>query len=84
MRIIKGKGVVPEIAIGRFFMMDKKDIGDELSEQTEKVSDKTAELERFHSAVQTASDEFEKLSEIARERAGESEAEIFETHRLMP
>ena len=83
MRIIKGKGVVPEIAIGRFFMMDKKDIGDELSEQTEKVSDKTAELERFHSAVQTASDEFEKLSEIARERAGESEAEIFETHRLM-
>ena len=83
MRIIKGKGVVPEIAIGRFFMIDKKDTSDDFSGYTEIASDVETELRHFRSAVQTASDEFEKLAVIARKRAGESEAEIFETHRLM-
>lgn len=83
MRIIKGKGVVPEIAIGRFFMMDKKDSVKESHIPSEHSDDKEAELERFRLAVKTASEEFEKLAEIARERAGHSEAEIFETHRLM-
>jgi len=83
MRIIKGKGVVPEIAVGRFFLIDKRDDSMPDREVTHIIKDKDAELEQFRNAVKTASEEFEKLARIASERAGEDEAEIFETHRLM-
>ncbi len=83
MRIIKGKGVVPEIAVGRFFMLDKKDAGAVSWDHSHTATDVSAELSRFRAATDTAAAEFENLCRIAKDRAGEAEAEIFETHRLM-
>ncbi len=83
MRIIKGKGVVPEIAIGRFFMFDKREYFREEQSVPDTVSDIPAETERFRNAVKTASAEFDRLAIIAAKRAGTAEAEIFETQKLM-
>jgi len=83
MRIIKGKGVVPEIAVGRFFMLDKKDAGAGITPSQSCTADISAELELFRTAANTAAKEFESLAIIAKDRAGDAEAEIFETHRLM-
>lgn len=83
MRIIKGKGVVPEIAVGRFFMMDKGDSFDPSPLPRERITDTASECERFRSAVNAAAEEFDRLAKIAAKRAGDAEAEIFETHRLM-
>lgn len=83
MHIIKGKGVVPEIAVGRFFMLDKRDSATLGGDMPAGAADSLSELSRFRGATDTAAAEFEKLCRIARERAGEAEAEIFETHRLM-
>lgn len=83
MRIIKGKGIVPEIAVGRFFMMDKGDMFESSPQPRESVTDTESERKRFREAVDGAASEFERLANIAAERAGRSEAEIFETHRLM-
>lgn len=83
MRVIKGKGIVPEIAVGRFFMLDKKDSADSADRHSAKITDVSSELARLRKAAGTAAEEFGNLAIIARERAGEGEAEIFETHRLM-
>ncbi len=83
MRIIKGKGVVPEIAVGKFFMLDRKSRRTAVGERSESADGLIGEAERLKTAVCRASDELSELSELARERVGLSEAEIFETQRLM-
>lgn len=83
MHIIKGKGVVPEIAIGRFFMLDKGNTSPFSGNIPDMTDDISGERNKLREAASAAAAEFENLANIARERAGDSEAEIFETHRLM-
>lgn len=83
MRIIKGKGVVPEIAVGRFFMLDGRDRSAIGKKSKEKANASAAEAERLGAAINGASDELSRLAELARERVGSAEAEIFEAQRLM-
>jgi len=82
MRIIKGRGIVPEITVGRFCLLDKN--GEKASEKGYVPRNSPEEeLVRFNDAVSAAEERFTHLAKEARIRAGESEADIFETHRLM-
>ncbi len=76
---LNGKGVYGGIAIGRlsFFHRSYEEIS------RKKVTDKEAELARFHSAVRMAKDELDKLYKKTLCEVDEESAAIFEIHSMM-
>lgn len=74
-----GKGVFGGVAIGRIHVHKKN----ENSVKRYKVENTAAEYKRFQAACDTADGELESLYEKSRTEIGESNAAIFEIHRMM-
>jgi len=79
MHSFHGKSVFGGIAIGKVHVHQKGS----RPVKREKVSDVTAELGRFREAQKRSVAQLEKLYEEALRKIGESEAAIFEVHRMM-
>lgn len=79
MLTIKGTAVCKGIATGRIFYFEKVDI--EIPEQV--ITDAEGEWNRLENALALADMHLESLYNKALETVGESEAEIFDMHRLM-
>lgn len=79
MEIFEGKSIYEDIAIGRIWHYQKK----ELPVTKQHREDCTAEMLRFDRARQTADAQLRSLHERALQRVGEADAQIFEMHMLM-
>ena len=79
MQTFAGKGVFGGIAIGRIHVHKKN----EQSVKRYKIEDKEAEAARFHKACGDTDKELEALYDSAVREIGESNATIFEIHRMM-
>lgn len=76
---LTGKGVYGGIAIGRISFFHRRD----LPIRRRSVSDTESELKRFEHAKEQAAAELRELYEKAKRDIGESEAQIFDIHRMM-
>ncbi len=74
-----GKGVMRGIAIGRVYLYQKADI--QVTDQ--KISDPTAEKERFLAAVEQAKAQLTRLYGEALANVGEDHAAIFDVHKML-
>lgn len=79
MQTFAGKGVFGGIAIGRIHVHKKN----EQCVKRYKIEDKEAEVTRFHKACDDTDKELEALYDGAVREIGESNAAIFEIHRMM-
>ena len=77
--IITGIGVSPGIGIGQAYIVHKR--APDVERRTS--SDPAHERERLARALAEADQQIASLAEGIRQRAGESEAAIFEAHRMM-
>ena len=80
-RVVEGVGVAPGIAIGTAMVF----AGESFRAQRRRVDgdDAEEELARFERAVQRAERELNKIATFAREKLGESSAEIFHAQTLI-
>lgn len=74
-----GKTVYNGSAIGKLLYLERR----EQIVKREHVEDKEKELLRFEAACREAGEQLRLLYEEALKKVGESQAEIFETHRMM-
>ena len=79
MEICHGKSVFGGIAIGKICVFSKQ----EKQIKRVKIEDSTSELERYAKATQTAVGQLQGLYEKAIKEVGETNAAIFEMHRMM-
>lgn len=79
MRIIEGKGTSGGVVMGKIKLIRKRS-GVPAQEKTGSPAE---EARRFTDAVQAVGEELDKLYESALSRVGESEAAIFEIHKMM-
>ena len=79
MQAVKGKSILPGIAIGRLHIYKKDE--DEIRE--EKTDDTEGEVKRFESARREAVSAQRKLYKKALEESGEDTADIFLVHRMI-
>lgn len=79
MEICHGKSVFGGIAIGKICVFSKQ----EKQIKRVKIEDSTSELERYAKATQTAVGQLQGLYEKALKEVGETNAAIFEMHRMM-
>jgi len=87
-RVIPGVGVAPGIAIGPAFLYAREDSGGEGADddpERRAISPEEAEEEvkRFERAVTRSESDLKKITSIAREKIGESSADIFQAQMLM-
>ena len=80
-RVVEGVGVAPGIAIGTAMVF----AGESFRAQERQVDGAEAdeELARFERAIQRAERELNKIATFAREKLGESSAEIFQAQTLI-
>ena len=76
---LQGKGVFGGIAIGKisFFTREERKI------KRIRIEDTKNEIERYTAAKDAAGEELGKIYEKALQEVGESNAQIFEIHRMM-
>ncbi len=74
-----GKPICQGIAIGRIKIHCKED----RQVQLQKIEDVQSEIDRYHLAMQTATEELQLLYEKAIKDVGKLNAEIFEVHAMM-
>ncbi len=79
--ILEGKGVAPGIAIGPVFLYARG--GMTVEHRRLDPDEVEREVERFERAVERAERDLEKIITVARERLGETSAQIFDAQRLM-
>lgn len=79
MRIIEGKGTAGGVVMGKLRLIKKR--GEEMREGDKGSPEE--EERRFADAVKTVGEELDGLYESALSRVGESEAAIFEIHKMM-
>lgn len=79
MEVFRGKGVCSGIAMGKLFVLSKKNPVFE----EQQVTDIDAELERYESAKERAAEELSDLQGRALAGVGEAQAAIFEAHRMI-
>lgn len=79
MRSYSGKSVMQGIAIGKLYVIEKK----ESSWKKESITDAEAEMKRFVTAREKALQQLDALYQEALERVGEENAMIFDVHKLM-
>lgn len=75
----QGKSIFNKIAIGKIFYFEK----DVSTVKREKVEDIEGELVRYQQAIEQAMKQLDGLYEKAKTEVGETEAEIFEVHKMM-
>ena len=78
MKVLKGKGVSAKIAFGKLIFAEKKQNIKRL-----RVKDTEAEIKKYKNAVLVAIDEIQALYEKAVIEVGETNAEIFNMHKVM-
>lgn len=76
---VTGQTASDGIAIGKIYVYG----GSRVRVDDHKVKDTDDELKRFYSARDKAVDELGKLGEIAKDKVGEKDAEIFEMHQML-
>lgn len=74
-----GKSILKKIAVGKIFYYEKK----QATVKREKIEDIEAEIARFTHAKEEAIVQLEQLYEKARAEVGETEAAVFEVHKMM-
>ena len=74
-----GKSILPKMVIGKVFYYEKQ----ETVVKRKKSEDAECEIERFEKASTQARRQLESLYEKARTEVGETEAEVFEVHKMM-
>lgn len=79
MTTLKGKSVSQGYAIGKAYCYDRQK--PEISKKN--IKDTVSEIERFEAARSRACEELDSLYEKAKNNMEDSEAEIFEIHRMM-
>ena len=79
MLTVSGKGVYGAVAVGNISIFKKK----ELFIKREHVEDTEAEKKRFFAAKEKSLKELEEIYEKALKEVGESNAQIFEVHKIM-
>ena len=79
MQVYHGKGVCGGIAMGRVLVYGKKKI----QADPEKVKDPEAEVRRYREATDIALVQLSGLYEKALQEVGETNAAIFEIHRMI-
>jgi len=79
MEIHDGKSVMQGIAIGKLFVLEKK----ESSWTKTSIADADAEMERFQAASAKAMEELDVLYNDALAQVGEEHAMIFDVHKMM-
>lgn len=79
MKILKGKSVFAGIAIGKIFILKKRDV----RVTCRHVLDPEEEIRRVEAAKEKAVAQLSDLSQRTREEAGQAEADIFEVHQMM-
>ncbi len=79
MTTYSGKGVYGAIATGKISVFKRQDI----KVKREKIEDVAAEIERLEAAKAEADSQLEEIYEKALKEVGETNAQIFEIHRMM-
>ena len=79
MKILKGKGACGAVAIGKVSLYRRK----ETVVKRESVSDTSREIKRFHAAREKAIRQLSELYDVSVAEIGETNARIFEIHRMM-
>lgn len=79
MTTFQGKGVYGAIAVGKISVLKRQDI----QVKREKIEDPAAELKRLEAAKTQALSQLRELYEKALREVGETNAQIFEIHRMM-
>jgi len=79
MLTVSGKGVYGAVAVGNISIFKKE----ELFVKREHVEDTEAEKKRFFAAKEKSLKELEEIYEKALKEVGESNAQIFEVHKIM-
>ena len=79
MTIYKGKGICGGVAVGRIMVFHRGN----LRVKRTRVRQPSAEITRFETAKAKAISELEKIFEKALKEVGETNAQIFEIHRMM-
>lgn len=79
MRVMQGKGVSGGIAFGTVKFYDR----DELGTDRQRIDNPDDEIRRFKTAKQTAISQLDLLYERALREVGESNAQIFDVHRML-
>lgn len=79
MQVYQGKSVFSGIAIGKISVYQKG----EQSVRRRKVEDTTAEITRYHEAVDEAIVQLGELYQKALKEIGEANAAVFEVHQMM-
>jgi len=79
MLTVSGKGVYGAVAVGNISIFKKE----ELFVKREHIEDTEAEKERFFAAKEKSLKELEEIYEKALKEVGESNAQIFEVHKIM-
>lgn len=74
-----GKSIFQGIAIGKILFYEKQ----QAEVKRHKIEDKTAEIERYEKAKETAIAQLQKLYEKACKEVGEVNAAVFEVHQMM-
>lgn len=74
-----GKSIFQGIAIGKLLFYEKQ----QAEVKRHKIEDKTAEIERYEKAKETAIAQLQKLYEKACKEVGEVNAAVFEVHQMM-
>ena len=78
MKVLKGKGASAKIAFGKLIFAEKKQNVKRL-----RVKDTDAEIRKYKEAVNSAIEEIQVLYEKAVVEVGETNAEIFNMHKVM-
>ncbi len=78
MKVLKGKGASAKIAFGKLVFAEKKQNVKRL-----RVKDTDAEIRKYKEAVSSAIEEIQVLYEKAVVEVGETNAEIFNMHKVM-
>nr|WP_300002872.1 phosphoenolpyruvate--protein phosphotransferase [Tissierella sp.] len=76
---MKGLGTSPGIGIGRIFLYKET----KFEIEKIKIDNPQSELARFHSSMEIAKEQIDRLYERTLKNVGEKEAEIFSAHKMM-
>lgn len=79
MEHFSGKSILKKVTIGKIFYYEKK----QAAVKREKTNDVEAEITRFSQAQSLAMSQLDQLYEKARVEVGETEAAVFEVHKMM-
>ncbi len=77
--MLKGIGASPGIAIGKVLL--KKD--EKIEIEKKNINNTEIEIDRFNDARDTAKEQIQELHRMTLETIGETEAKIFEAHRMI-